>query len=491
MAWCGGLAQPNVGVAWDQLGEADHKDSIPPRISTSTFCSHRASSQLYVFCVSVPPKIYPDHLFVHMAVSQSSLDDDVSSFFERCGLPRDTRSRCWDLVRRVFPDGDIEESQPQGYCSYTLCVGRDTIVQFRPTVHKLDTRLAAAAEHIYGSFAPRTKLLEVVQFPESHAPGNVGGHSHQQPVDEAVVIEDGCHMSHTSLHVYSLERIPGISVAELRASWTQSWLPTADLQRQREDVISAFARFIAIGWKSARSPSDPVVSSLRGRVGGSIRWRLQEMRAHLPQRFQPAVRDILGRLDDVERLPWVLTHGDVVPANMMVRRPRGSSSGEVALSGFLDWAEAEYLPFGIGIYGLEALLGEPARDGRFSYYPESAELREYFWQMLEAEVPELRLQAGSEGFRKSVEAAHALGVLLWHGIAFDDGRLDRVVDERKIEDAEEVRILDLFIARNDGPRVEGVASRHSHEAEKSGLVKPLDLIRALLDILGMYSAAGY
>lgn len=417
-----------------------------------------------------------------MAVSQSSLDDDVSSFFERCGLPRDTRSRCWDLVQRIFPDGDIEESQPQGYCSYTLCVGRDTIVQFRPTVHKLDTRVAAAAEHIYGSLAPRTKLLEVVQLREPHEPEDVGGHSHQQPVDEAIVIEDGCYMSHTSLHVYSLARIPGLSLAELRASWTQSWLPAAELQRQREDVISEFARFIAIGWKSARPASDPAVSSLRGRVGGSIRWRLHEMRAHLPQRFQPTVRDILERLDDIECLPWVLTHGDVVPANMMVRRPQGASAGEIALSGFLDWAEAEYLPFGVGIYGLEALLGEPACDGRFSYYSKAGELREYFWQRLETEVPELRLRAGSEGFRKNVEAAHALGVLLWHGIAFDNGRLDRVVNEWKIEDAEEVRILDLFITRNDGPRVEGLPSGNSNETEKSGLVKPLDFVRALPDI---------
>lgn len=463
-------------------GAADHKDSIPPRISTSTFCSHRASSHMCGVCVSVPPKIYPDHLLVQMAVSQSSLDDVVSSFFERCGLPRDTRSRCWDLVRRIFPDGNIEESQTQGYCSYTLCVGHDTLVQFRPTVHKLDTRVAAAAEHIYGSLAPRTKLREVVQFPESHPPGDIGAHSHQRPVDEAVVIEDGCHVSHTSLHVFSLARIPGLSVAELRASWTQSWLPAAELRRQREDVISEFARFITIGWMSARPASDPTVSSLRGRVGGSIRWRLHEMRAHLPQRFQPTVRDILERLDDIERLPWVLTHGDVVPANMMVRRPRGASSGEVALSGFLDWAEAEYLPFGVGIYGLEALLGEPARDGHFSYYPEAGELRGYFWKRLETEVPELRLQSGSESFRKNVEAAHALGVLLWHGIAFDNGRLDRVVDEWKVEDAEEVRILDLFIARNEGHWDNGAASRHINEPDMSGLVKPLDLGRAFPDI---------
>lgn len=416
-----------------------------------------------------------------MAPCQSSVDDDVSDFFERCGLPQNTRSRCWDLSRRIFPNEDIKETEPQGYCSYTLCVGRDTIVQFRPAVHRLDIRVTDAAKTIYESLSPRTRLIDIIDVPTLCAPDDVGGHSRRQPLDEAIVIDDGCHKPHTSLYVYSLSRIPGLSVAELRASWAQSSSPAAELRRQRKDVVSEFARFIAVGWKSARPASDPTVSSLRGRIGGSIRWRLQELRAHLPARFQTAVRDILERLGDIEALPWVLTHGDVVPANMMVRKSRGAS-GEIALSGFLDWAEAEYLPFGVGIYGLEALLGEAAHDGHFSYYHEAQELREYFWLRLEAEIPDLRPQIGPEGFRKNVEAAHALGILLWHGIAFDNGRLDRVVDEGKLEDAAEVRILDLFFARNEESSDERVTCGHRVESDRDRLVKPLDLSRAFTDI---------
>lgn len=417
-----------------------------------------------------------------MASSPSSVDDDVSDFFGRCGLPRNTRSRCWNLCRRILPNEEIKETEPQGYCSYTLCVGRDTIVQFRPTVHKLDVRVTDAAKTIYGNLAPQTKLLDVIYVPTSCSPDVGGGHPSRQPVDEAVVIDDGCDKSHTLLHVYSLSRIPGVSVAELRASWAQSPSPAAELRQQRKDVVSEFARFVAIGLNSARSASDPAVSSLRGRVGGSIRWRLQEMRTHLPARFQPAVRDILDRVGDIEALPWVLTHGDVVPANMMVKKSQNPSPGGFVLSGFLDWAEAEYLPFGVGTYGLEALLGEAAGGGRFGYYPEAQELREYFWLRLEAEIPELRHQFGPEGFKKNVEAAHTLGVLLWHGIAFDNGRLDRVVDEGKLEDEEEVRILDLFFARNEHSRDERVTSGHRVEPDRDSLVKPLDLSRVFSDM---------
>lgn len=438
--------------------------------------------RLCVICICSPEQVQPDYLPVQMAPRQSSLDDDVNGFFERCGLPRDTRLRCWDLARRVFPNEVMEEAEPQGYCSYTLCVGRDTIVQFRPTVHKLDIRVTDAAKSIYGSLAPQIRLIDVIDFPTSCSPDDVGGLSHRQAMDEAVVIDDGCCKSHTSLHVYAMTRIPGRSVAGLRASWAQYSTPTTELRRQCKQVIGEFARFIAIGWKSARSASDPDVSILRGRVGGSIRWRLQKMLANLPPRFQPAVRNVLERLGDIESLPWVLTHGDVVPANMMVRQVHNASSRDLILSGFLDWAEAEYLPFGVGFYGVEALLGEADHDGRFAYYPEAEELREYFWLRLEAEVPGLRLQSGPEGFRKNVETAHALGVLLWHGIAFDNGKLDRVVDEGQPEDAEEVRMLDLFFALDDKAWDEGVESGHGVGFDRNKLVKNLDLSRAFPDI---------
>jgi hypothetical protein len=411
-----------------------------------------------------------------MASCQSSVDADMSdNFFERCGLPRESWSRCWDLARHVFPNEEIQEANPQGYCSYTLCIGSETILQFRPQVHKLEIKISAAAQSIYGKLAPQTELLDLISFPKSCLPDETGQWpGQQQALDEAVVIDDGCYRSHTSLHVYSMARIPGMPVAELQNSPAKCSAPAVELRRQREGLVSEFARFIAIGWKSARPVEDPVVCGLRGRVGSSIKWRLEEMRAHLPARFQPFVGSILEHLDDIKSLPWVLTHGDVVPANMMVQTPEVASSGEVVLSGFVDWAEAEYLPFGVGIYGLGALLGEPDCNGCFRYYHEAKELREYFWARLQAEIPELGLRSGPEGFRKKVEAAHALGVLLWHGIAFDNGRLDRVIDESKPDDADEVRILDLFFFGDEKPEDEQVAPTRL-DTERNVLAKPFDL----------------
>ena len=44
---------------------------------------------------------------------------------------------------------------------------------------------------------------------------------------------------------------------------------------------------------------------------------------------------------------------------------------------------------------------------------------------------------------ESVKLARDLGVLLWHGIAFDDGAINRVVQEGR--DIEEIHRLDAFL----------------------------------------------
>lgn len=340
----------------------------------------------------------------------------------------------------------IEEVRFQGYCSYTLFVAQDTILQFRPPVHRLDIRLAEAAREVYGTQAPRTELLGVLAGSLSPSKDFQGRDNYLAPIDEAIAIDDDDddeQKTNTSLHVYLMTKIPGISLAELITSPGQSPISLIRLQQQRETIVAQFAVFIATGWKSARSASDPIVSSLRGRVGSSIKRRLETMRSRLPQRFQPAVMDVLDRLNEIESLPWALTHGDIVPANVMVRPPQ-DDTGVLVVTGFLDWAESEYLPFGVGLYGLEELLGETGADGRFSYYAEAEALRELFWSRLEAEIPGMSTRRGTPD-NKTVEVAHALGVLLWHGIAFDNGSLRRVVEEGR--DDEELWRLDIFFDR--------------------------------------------
>lgn len=367
--------------------------------------------------------------------------DGVEAFLARCGLPPDARLDCRALARRLFPGADtITDAEPQGYCSYTLCIGHphDAILQFRSPAHRLGAALAEAARRVYGDLAPRTRLLGRLHERSLRSCSLEEGRIVPDVPYESVVLGGDDHDG--VLDTVLMTRVPGVSLAELRTSAATKSATSLQRRRQHESVVSRFAEFIAAGWNHSRPASDPAVSGLRGRVGGSIRWRLEEMSVRLPQRFGPVVRSILERLEEIVALPWVLTHGDIVPANVMVQ-PTPDCSGAVVVTGLLDWAEAEYLPFGVGLYGLECLLGETDDDGFSAYYPDEEELRGIFWARLEAELCGVGIGPGSR-LRVVVEEAHALGVLLWHGIAFDDGKLDRVVEEGK--DEAEIRRLDLF-----------------------------------------------
>jgi hypothetical protein len=181
-----------------------------------------------------------------------------------------------------------------------------------------------------------------------------------------------------------------------------------------------------------------------GIIGKSIASRLKSLSTELPVRFQSAARRIIRELRYIEALPWVLTHGDIVAGNVMVE----PSSGH--LVGLVDWAEAEYLPFGVSFYGLEEFLGETSPTG-FQYYRDASDLRSVFWAELKKQIPEL----GQREILKAVELARDLGVLLWHGIAFDNGAISRVVQEGK--DVEEIYRLDAFLDIHDPQVVDRAA----------------------------------
>lgn len=355
--------------------------------------------------------------------------DPVDAFFARSGLPVSIRTRCWDYVRFRFPNTEVQEAGSQGYCSYTFCVGTDTIVQFRPPAHRLDIDLANSASHVYRTLAPETAYL-----------GSLTGVSEMTQSYPKHETEDG-HTNHTDdlaqvplLHVYSLTRLPGLTLAEFRTSSPREVQTSA----RRRSLIRDFATFIATGWQHTRAQHIRPDSLTRGKVGDSISWRLELMQTALPVRFAPFVESVIDALPYIEALPWTLTHGDIVPSNVMVD---ATTPGQLRLCGLLDWAEAEYLPFGVGLYGAEELLGVKATNGGFRYFHDADALRELLWSELFAKIPELRNQR----LRHLVRLAENLGMLLWHGIAFDNGKLDRVVEEGK--DDEEIARLDLFFSR--------------------------------------------
>lgn len=401
----------------------------------------------------------------------------VDAFFERCGLHPDARSKCQLTVRRIFPKSQFEEASPQGYCSYTLCdAGLGKVVQFRPSAHRINPRATEAARRIYDELAPMTEVLHPHDR-QRLKKDRLEKRLDWIDADEGIALDDdddeddddcvdhvGTDSSSNTFQVISMSMTPGVSLTELRATSPHASLPPRQQReiressisscqvtdKQREAILSQFASFVAIGWKhriAAASDPDKVDWEFDGRVGTSMRWRLEQMRAYLPQRFRSEVQRVLDDFDNIKALPWVLTHGDVVPANIMVKK---DDDDEWTITGFLDWAEAEFLPFGVGLYGLEELLGENDQTtGHFEYYPEAPKLRDLFWSRLAFELQDQSSSsrpstASQIPSRQVMESAQVLGVLLWHGIAFDDGRLDRVVDECR--DKEEVRRLDLFFS---------------------------------------------
>ncbi|KAI1212876.1 uncharacterized protein F4807DRAFT_303474 [Annulohypoxylon truncatum] len=327
-------------------------------------------------------------------------DSGVSfaQFFDRCKLPPSVKDDCDAFVRSRYSE-QIRPAPFQGYCSYTVFVGEESVVQFRPLAHKLDIGITSTACKIFGPLAPETELL-----------GELEG---------------------TGLYVFSMRRIPGVSLMDLR---TETKLALG--RSQRVQVVRDFAHLQAATWAYAQNNES---IQEKKTVGSSIRWRLELMAKKLPSRFRGIAKSILLDLSEIEALPWVLSHGDFLPSNIMVDPKSGK------LTGLVDWTEGEFLPFGIGMYGLQELLGED-RDGHFVYYPEAKHLRKLFWAELFSSIPKLPRDARRVAL---IRKAQLLGIFLWHGIAFDNGKLDRVVEEGK--DGGEIERLDAFILSRTRP----------------------------------------
>jgi len=336
---------------------------------------------------------------------QQALTASIDDFFSRMGLTPQDQLECYRLVGQLYPGSSITPAPCQGYCSLTMFVANDKVIQFRPYDYRLDLRITEAARKIYGEFAPDTKYITTI--------------------------------TNSKLLVYGMSRVQGVSFKDLRLGNAENANSPENLSR----LCEGFAIFLSTAW-TRRKRSDIEL----GVVGQSISTRLAALSISLPPRFRNTARQVLRQICQVEDLPWVLTHGDIMAGNIMVE----PSSGH--LLGFVDWAEAEHLPFGISLYGLEEILGEITSTG-FQYHPDSNALRESFWNQLKKEIPDLQ----NKHVLQAVQLARDLGVLLWHGIAFDNGAIDRVVEEGK--DLEEIMRLDAFLG-----------SHKSHFSNKSSKI---------------------
>lgn len=298
----------------------------------------------------------------------------------------------------------------QGFCSYTLHLSRgphspehdQAIVQFRPMKFALDTELTRVAKAIYGEYAPITLILGHFNF-----------------------------LAHGELQITLQTCVPGSPYSRLHLSAHR--LEGNDLIRHKR-LVTSFADFIARGWTQGRS--SPYQRCLTGKVGVNLAHRLRLLSCHLPDdRLRKIAYEALKSLHRLDSLPVVLTHGDTIPSNIVVNTTTHS------IEGFIDWAEAEWLPFGMCLYGLEHLLGYVSADGmRFVYYSSSQALRRHFWLELNKRilVGDTETDPGP-----AINLARDIGVLLWYGFAWDDGAIDRVISGR--HDLTELMYLQTFL----------------------------------------------
>ncbi|KAI4930417.1 hypothetical protein J4E85_005044 [Alternaria conjuncta] len=291
------------------------------------------------------------------------------------------------------------------------------IVQLRPPQHALDHNIVRAASTAHPALAPTIEDLDL------SLPRGICAYEMRKV--------DGTPLSRLQQHGHSLDDSAG---------------------KRLEGLITSFADLIAQSWHSpqevhditrtvrADSPMDERPSMLaqcRGKVGSTMISRLGRLASELPDTYlRERARETMRAIQRMEDYPVVLNHGDLIPSNILV------DQNTWEITGLVDWAEAEYLPFGTCLYGLEHLLGNmttslPGSALTWNYLNGATQLRELFWSRLIDAVPELEARMGD------VRVMRDMGVLLWHGIAWDDGAINRVVNDG--EDVEELVKLRAFL----------------------------------------------
>ncbi|KAF1985174.1 hypothetical protein K402DRAFT_405324 [Aulographum hederae CBS 113979] len=326
-------------------------------------------------------------------------------FFSRNRLPSNALSMCEDVIYNLYGPCRVTPLPHQGYCSFSVIVtlpliSISRIVQFRPTIYPVDVAIHAEAKSVYSNLAPAASALGSVK------------------------------LENVSLFVYEFEFIRGVPYQSIRPDKTQ--LSEQQFQRLVR-LVESFAQFVARGWMQQSATHQSRRCS--GKVGTCIKSKVEELSRKLPRAaLRCRAREVYLQLDLISALPVVLCHGDLLPTNLMVDEVSGR------LCGVVDWAEAEMLPFGMCLYGLEHLLGYVSSSNGFHYYLEAQELRQFFWTRIIEEIPPL---SEDTLLRAAVGLSRDVGVLLWYGYAWDDGAINRVVDDKN--DLIELTLLETFL----------------------------------------------
>ncbi|KAL8725170.1 MAG: hypothetical protein Q9166_007524 [cf. Caloplaca sp. 2 TL-2023] len=319
-----------------------------------------------------------------------SLENAIQSFFN--GFTSPTRQECDDLACSLLGGGPIVPFTIQGQFSYTVFSRQAVtegsssqpnvnakIAQFRSNKSKIDIYVAQLAKAIHGDVAAET---------EYH--GEIG------------------HEAELRLDVYTIQRLPGLTYIEMGNFSVGMNLEQASKQFR---MIEDLARYFAASWLHPQL----VPYKQREKTRTIVSRKLALLASTLPARFTAIVSSLQTRLDELFQplYPQVLTHGDLCPMNVLVSPTTGH------ITGIIDWAEAEVLPFGFALYGLENILGYMGPGG-WKYFDIREELEQRFWSYFWDCLADAKRPI-EDSRRNTVIIARQIGILLQYGFEWENG----------------------------------------------------------------------
>ncbi|KAK8917397.1 hypothetical protein H634G_09028 [Metarhizium anisopliae BRIP 53293] len=311
-----------------------------------------------------------------------TLDGAINDFFKSHLTV--TRKQC-DVLAASIVGEPVEPVPIQGSFSYTVTAGNDQskIVQFRSPESTLDTNTLDLARNVHGKLVPS---------PIYH--GRIG------------------HLP-SQLHVYIMDKIPGSVYVQAQSDYHVPVGTSLEASLQHANTVADIARFFAQSWNNRQTTTPDIVQATHN----DYRQKLQLLSEALPSRFTQNLQKAIAGLELLftPEYPWVLGHGDLSALNIMTEPSTGH------ITGIIDWAEAQILPFGMNLWGLENVLGYMNSAGWY-YYSNHRALEEHFWQTFQ----ENAMGIGAAEMQR-IGMARMTGTFLRYG--FRRTRGEDVVDE--------------------------------------------------------------
>ncbi|KFH41511.1 hypothetical protein ACRE_077690 [Hapsidospora chrysogenum ATCC 11550] len=291
-------------------------------------------------------------------------------FFER--NPGLSEQICLKQAAQILkcPATSILPAAIQGASSFTIAKydarpGELGIVQFRDLSSQLSRDTITLARRTYGNVVPNCDAVT-------------------------------CGLSDKA-HVYLMTLAGGIAFSAAQRDLYQ------DQGAERLMVtVANFASFVASSLSTKRQNTDD--TDLTQAYEKLAAWE-----AALPARFQSKLAEVRVRLPVIfgREFPQVLNHADLVEMNIQVDDASG------AITGVIDWENANYGAFGVALASLEVSLGICTGEGVWIWHPQQNHLRTIFYNTLCAEI-DRHLQAQHLG-ADDVEAARMFGLFVMYG----------------------------------------------------------------------------